>query len=288
MPDTPQIAKISFEFFPPRTPEAKQNLVSTLQRFDEYEPDFFSVTFGAGGTTQAQTKETVALIQSQTKTDATPHISCIGTKEADIDNMLKHYRASGIKHLVVLRGDTPDKLTHQGDFLYASDLVSFIRQQTGDHFHISVAAYPEYHPQSDNPNEDLQHFVHKVRQGANQAITQYFFNPDAYFYFVDSCQEHGLNIPIIPGIMPITNYKQLSKFSDMCQAEIPRWIRQKLAYYDEKGDMMGLREFGEQIVTLQCETLLNNGAPGLHFYTLNKFEPSHNILQNLMLASISG
>ncbi len=287
MPDTPQIAKISFEFFPPRTPEAKQNLLSVVERLNHYEPDFFSVTFGAGGTTQTQTQETIALIQAHTQSNTAPHISCIGTQKSDIKRMIQHYQSSGVKCLVVLRGDTPDKQKHQGDFLYASELVAFIREQTGEHFHLSIAAYPEYHPQSTNPNEDLQHFINKAKQGANQAITQYFFNPDAYFYFVDSCQENGLNIPIVPGIMPITNYKQLSRFSDMCQAEIPRWIREKLAYYDGKGDMIGLREFGEQVVTLQCETLLNNGAPGLHFYTLNKFEPSHHILQNLMLASVS-
>ncbi len=286
MADTPQIAKISFEFFPACTPEAETALLETVRKLDGYTPDFFSVTFGTGGTTPSQTLETVKQLNTQTKSRIAPHISCIGTHRTDIQHMLSEYQAQGIDRLVVLQGDKPADADSSGDFQHANELVSFIRTETGNHLHLSVAAHPEYHPQSANPNEDLNYFLQKARQGDNQAITQYFYNPDAYFYFVDSCQEQGLEIPIIPGIMPINNYKQLTQFSDMHQAEIPRWIREKLAYYDAKGDRIGLREFGEQVVTLQCETLLNNGAPGLHFYTLNRFEPAHNILQNLMLASM--
>ena len=174
----------------------------------------------------------------------------------------------------------------KGHFQYANELVQYIREKSGDDFNIGVAAYPEYHPEAQSPEQDLRHFVAKAKAGADYAITQYFFNPDAYFFFVDSCLEKGISIPIIPGIMPITNYKQLVRFSKQCGTDIPRWILERLKSYDERGDMMSIREFGEQVVSLMCETLLNNGAPGLHFYTLNRFEPSHHILQNLVLAEM--
>lgn len=279
-------AQISFEFFPPKNTEGNTELLKTAEQFARYTPDFYSVTFGAGGVDQSKTHDTVSVLQDGQPHPVVPHISCIGSTKDRIKALVNRYKEEGIQRLVVLRGDLPEGDSSPGELLYASDLVALIREETGNHFHISVAAYPEYHPESKNPGVDLQHFIQKTKQGADQAITQYFYNPDAYFFFVDSCRENGVDIPIVPGIMPITNYKQLARFSDRCLAEIPRWIREKLAYLDARGDRVGLKEFGEQVVTLLCETLLNNGAPGLHFYTLNRFEPTHHILQNLMFSAM--
>lgn len=281
-----QFAKLSFEFFPPKDDAGLAKLLGTAKQLAGYGPEFFSVTFGAGGSTQQRTLDTVKAVMEATNVPTAPHISCIGSTKVRILDMLKTYQEAGINRLVALRGDIPSGMVDYGEFAYANELVEFIRTQTGDHFHLSVAGYPEYHPQANSPLDDLSHFMHKCKAGANQAITQYFYNPDAYFYFVDSCRENGVETPIVPGIMPITNYKQLARFSDMCKAEIPRWIRERLAYYDSKDDRVSLREFGEQVITLQCETLLNNGAPGLHFYTLNKADAIDHVLQNLMLSSI--
>jgi methylenetetrahydrofolate reductase (NADPH) len=275
---------ISFEFFPPRTEAGVAAIPSIANHLMEYQPDFFSVTFGAGGSTQQKTLETVQTIRHATSTPTAPHISCIGATRERIREMILNYRQLGIDRLVVLRGDVPPGTQVEGDFRYANELLSFIREETGSYFHISVGAYPEYHPQATSPDADFDFFKQKVHAGANMAITQYFFNPDAYFEFLDNCAIAGLNIPVIPGIMPLTNYQQIARFSDICGAEIPKWIRQKLAHYDAKGDTFGLQEFGEHVITQLCETLVNNGAPGLHFYTLNKFEPTHHILQNLSLS----
>lgn len=272
---------LSCEFFPPRTPEGLVNLVKTAEGLSLHAPEFFSVTFGAGGSTQQRTLETVQAVKTATKINTTPHLSCINNSKAAIAELLHHYQQQGINRLVALRGDIPSGAHNDGELRYANELVQFIRETTGDHFHLTVGAYPEYHPQAKNPQQDFEHFANKVRAGANMAITQYFFNPDAYLAFVDRCQAAKLSIPIIPGIMPITNYQQLARFSDTCGAEIPRWIRQKLAYYDAKEDNASLQAFGEAVVTRLCQTLLEQGAPGLHFYTLNKREPTEALISNL-------
>ncbi len=280
-------AQLSFEFFPPRTEEGLTKLITAARKFVDYQPTFFSVTFGAGGSTRERTLETVLAIHQATRIDTAPHISCVGSSKADIADLLKTYQNHGINRLVVLRGDTPSGIHNNGELRHADELVRFIREQTGDHFYLHVAAYPEYHPESDHPIQDFNHFKNKLQAGADEAITQYFYNPDAYFELIDTAVDHHIDAPITPGIMPITNYTQLARFSDACSAEIPRWIRQKLAYFHNKEDSIGLREFGEHVVTMLCETLLNNGASGLHFYTLNQFEPAHHILQNLLLSKLS-
>ncbi|MDF2530207.1 MAG: 5,10-methylenetetrahydrofolate reductase [Gammaproteobacteria bacterium] len=275
----------SVEFFPPKSEEATQYLVEVAHSFhSEYQPDFFSVTFGAGGSTQGKTLETVKLIKDLTSINTAAHLSCIGFNQVEMRELLMRYQAQGLKHLVALRGDIPSGMFDIGDFKHASELVAFIRQETGPHFNIAVAAYPEYHPQASHPDQDLLHFVNKVKNGANLALTQYFYNADAYFNFVDQCQKHQIDIPIIPGVMPINNYKQLARFSDMCGAEIPRWIRQRLAHYDALEDKASIEAFGIEVVTNLTARLLKNGAPGLHFYSMNKFEPTHKILQNLKLS----
>ncbi len=278
------VLQLSFEFFPPRSDAGLATIPSIANQFVEYQPDFFSVTFGAGGSTQQKTLETVQAVRHATSIDTAPHISCIGATHAGIREMILNYKQLGINRLVALRGDVPSGTHNDGEFRHANELVKFIREETGSHFHISVGAYPEYHPQAKNPDADFNYFKQKVNTGADMAISQYFFNPDAYFEFCDNCITAGITTPIIPGIMPLTNYQQIARFSDTCGAELPKWIRQKLAYYDTKGDNMGLQEFGEHVVTQLCETLINNGVPGLHFYTLNKFEPTHHILQNLSLS----
>ena len=272
----------SFEFFPPKTDEGKEKLQAVRDKLGTLNPKFFSVTFGAGGSTQQGTLETVLDIQ-QSGFDAAPHISCIGTKKATIKQLLDTYKSNGITHLVTLRGDLPSGSGNisGGDFNYANELVSFIRKEYGDHFFIEVAAYPEFHPQAKNAFTDLDNFKRKVEAGANSAITQYFFNPDAYFRFVDECEKRQVNIPIVPGIMPITNYTQLARFSDMCGAEIPRWIRKRLESYGD--DKEAIREFGEDVVTDLCHQLLEAGAPGLHFYTLNQTNATMTLWQNLGL-----
>ncbi|WP_174545158.1 methylenetetrahydrofolate reductase [NAD(P)H] [Methylovorus sp. MM2] len=258
---------ISFEFFPPKTAEGLAKLRETRKQLALLNPKFFSVTFGAGGSTRDRTLETVLEIQSEGH-EAAPHISGVSSSGEEIQGLLETYRNKGINRLVVLRGDLPSGEVSAGDFHYANELVSFIRQTTGDWFHIEVAAYPEFHPEARSPSADLMHFKNKIDAGANTAITQYFYNPDAYFRFMDQCQSAGINVPIVPGVMPIYNITQLARFSDVCGADIPRWLRLRLQDYGD--DLASLRAFGLDVVTELCQKLLAGGAPGLHFYTLNQ------------------
>ena len=273
----------SLEFFPPKTADGIAKLEATSQQLATLKPRFFSVTFGAGGSTRERTFEVVVDIRDKSGIEAAPHISCISSTRDNIREMLSGYRQQGIHHIVALRGDMPSGMVEAGEFRYANELVAFIREETGDHFHIEVAAYPEYHPQASSPDRDLANFKRKVGAGANSAITQYFYNPDAYFRFVERCNRTGIDIPIVPGIMPITNYHQLARFSDACGAEIPRWIRKRLEAYSE--DTASIRAFGEEVVTNMCAQLLEGGAPGLHFYTLNRAAPAIAIWNNLKLRS---
>jgi methylenetetrahydrofolate reductase (NADPH) len=272
---------ISFEFFPPKTPEGQLNLQATAAELVLAHPAFFSVTFGAGGSTREGTLETIKMLQAKTSVPVTPHLACIGSTRETIIEILHGYRDMGIKRLVALRGDLPSGMGQAGEFRYASDLVKLIRETTQDHFHIEVAAYPEFHPQAQNADADLLHFKHKVEAGANSAITQYFFNPDAYFYFRDQCAKQQIYIPITPGIMPITHFSKLVRFSDMCGAEIPRWIRKRLEAYGD--DTASIQAFGVEVVYDLCQRLLAGGAPGLHFYTLNHAEASVAVLKMLPL-----
>jgi len=257
----------SLEFFPPRTEEGAAKLRATRRELAALKPAFCSVTFGAGGSTREGTLATVLEIRAEGLQGA-PHISCIGSTRDGIRDVLAQYRRHGIRHLVALRGDLPSGSADVGDFRYANELVRFIRDETGDWFHIDVAAYPEYHPQSRTPDDDLASFQRKVDAGANSAITQYFFNPDAYWRFVDACAARGMNVPIVPGIMPISSFTKLARFSDACGAEIPRWIRRRLEAFGD--DAASLRAFGLDVVTSMCRALIERGTPGLHFYTLNQ------------------
>jgi methylenetetrahydrofolate reductase (NADPH) len=270
----------SFEFFPPQTPEGVEKLRATRKQLAQLNPKFFSVTFGAGGSTRDRTLETVLEIQAEGYA-AAPHLSCIGATSENIRDMLQKYRAGGIRHVVALRGDLPSGMAQGGEFRYANELVAFIREEFDDTFHIDVASYPEYHPQCNSAQEDLQNFKRKVEAGADSVITQYFYNADAYFSFIDACEEMGISVPIVPGIMPINKFSQLARFSDACGAEIPRWIRKKLEGYGD--DSASIRAFGLDIVTDLCDRLLNAGAPGLHFYTLNSAGPTTTIWQRLGL-----
>ncbi|MBL1293861.1 MAG: methylenetetrahydrofolate reductase [NAD(P)H], partial [Thiotrichales bacterium] len=245
----------------------------------ELEPEFFSVTFGAGGSTRDNTLECVSSINSATGIEVAPHLSCIGSTQQSISELLEIYKQQGIKRIVALRGDMPSGMRDPGEINYANELVEFIRKTTGDHFHIEVAAYPEFHPQARSAQEDVANFKRKVDAGADSALTQYFFNADAYFRFLDDCSAAGIDIPIVPGIMPITNYIQLARFSDACGAEIPRWIRQRLEGFGN--DMESLRAFGTDIMTELCATLLEGDAPGLHFYTMNQTRATLAIWQQL-------
>ncbi len=269
----------SFEFFPPKTDEGMAKLRATRDELARLKPRFFSVTFGAGGSTRDRTLETVIGIQKDSGIDAAPHLSCIDSTRDNIRGILRTYIDNGIHQIVALRGDVPSGMREIGELRYANELVAFIRAETGRHFHIEVAAYPEFHPQAPNARRDLENFKRKVEAGADSAITQYFFNPDAYYRLVDSCEKLGLDIPIVPGIMPITNYTQLARFSDACGAEIPRWIRKRLEAYGE--DMASIRAFGHEIVSEMCRKLLDAGAPGLHFYTMNQSGPTTAIWNEL-------
>ena len=270
----------SVEFFPPRTREGAEKLRAARRTLAELKPAFCSVTFGAGGSTREGTLETVLEIRSEGLA-ATPHISCIGTTAQGVRDVLARYKEHDIHHLVALRGDLPSGTIDAGDFRYASELVEFIRRETGDWFHIDVAAYPEYHPQARSPHEDLANFRRKVDAGANSAITQYFFNADAYWNFLEATVDIGISIPIVPGIMPIASYAKLARFSDACGAEIPRWIRRRLESYGD--DVVSIRAFGLDVVTRLCEDLLEGGAPGLHFYTLNQATLTSTIWRRLGL-----
>ena len=276
MSTNPNKPVFSCEFFPPRTDDGMEKLIDTHQQLKgTINPSFFSVTFGAGGTTRDRTLETVKQLLADSAQNIAPHISCMGSSKQQLSDLLDTYISLGINRLVTLRGDIPKEGAPDNDFLYANELVSFIREKTGDHFHIEIAAYPEYHPESTSPDDDFKHFVNKARAGANSAITQYFYNIDAYAHFVEKCERANLNIPIVPGIMPITNYSSLVRFSDACGAEIPRWIRKQLEAYDD--DIDSLRAFGIDVVAELCNQLLVYGAPGLHFYSLNQAEATLSI-----------
>lgn len=270
----------SFEFFPPQTPEGATKLAATRKRLALLKPEFFSVTFGAGGSTQDRTLETIHQIKAEGH-NAAPHLSCVGSTRENIGALLNTYKDMGIRRIVALRGDLPSGMATTGEFQYANELVSFIRAQTGEHFHIEVAAYPEFHPQAKSPRDDLANFKRKVAAGANSAITQYFYNADAYFHFVEECRKLGVTLPIVPGIMPIVRYSQLARFSDACGAEIPRWMRKTLESYGD--DNASVQAFGLDVVTHLCERLLAGGAPGLHFYTLNHADPAIEIWKRLGL-----
>jgi methylenetetrahydrofolate reductase (NADPH) len=269
---------ISFEFYPPHTPEGVGKLAAVRQRLAAVKPDFFSVTFGAGGSTQDRTMEIIRQIHGEGH-NAAPHISCVGGTRDSIRALLFAYRDMGIKRIVALRGDLPSGMGTIGEFQYANDLVSFIRAQTGEHFHIEVAAYPEFHPQAKSARDDMLNFRRKMQAGANSAITQYFYNEDAYFRFVEETHKLGVTAPIVPGIMPIVRYSQLARFSDNCGAEIPRWLRKSMESYGD--DVESIQKFGLDVVTRLCEKLIAGGAPGLHFYTLNHASASLEILKRL-------
>lgn len=271
----------SFEFFPPQTAEGMEKLTVTRQQLAVLNPAFYSVTFGAGGSTQARTLQTVAQIKAE-GADVAPHLSCVGSTRDNIRSLLKTYQAQGVRRIVALRGDMPSGMASIGEFQYANELVEFIRTETGSHFHIEVAAYPEVHPQAKSAQDDLRNFKRKMDAGANAAITQYFYNADSYFYFVESCQKLGITAPIVPGIMPIVKFSQLARFSEMCGAEIPRWMAKTLEGYGD--DNESVQAFGLDVVTQLCERLLVGGAPGLHFYTLNQAAPSLAIWQRLGLS----
>ncbi|MBK8181704.1 MAG: methylenetetrahydrofolate reductase [NAD(P)H] [Candidatus Competibacteraceae bacterium] len=275
----PQI--FSCEFFPPNTDTGMDNLAAARKALMRLRPAFFSVTYGAGGSTRERTFEAIQGISKNSGVDAAPHLTCVASTRVGVRQILERYRAHGIRHLVALRGDLPSGMREFGEFRYANELVQFIRMETGDYFHIEVAAYPEFHPQATSPEHDLLNFKRKVDAGANSAITQYFYNPESYFRFVDDCEKLGLDLPIVPGIMPITNFTQLARFSDNCGAEIPRWIRKRLESHGDDRD--AIRAYGLEIVTDLCRRLLEGGAPGLHFYTMNQAGPTLAICERLGL-----
>lgn len=270
----------SFEFFPPNTDEGAEKLAQTAAQLAQLKPKFFSVTFGAGGSTRERTLGTVIKLRQQGHA-AAPHISCIASTRENIRDMLQQYKDNGIRHLVALRGDLPSGLATAGEFRFAGELVAFIRKEFGSQFHIEIAAYPEYHPQAKSALDDLANFKRKVEAGADSAITQYFYNADAYYHFIDQCEAMNIAIPVVPGIMPIGRFSQLARFSDACGAEIPRWMRKKLESYGD--DTASIRAFGLDVVTKLCDDLLSNGAPGLHFYTLNQAGLTTTIWQRLGL-----
>jgi methylenetetrahydrofolate reductase (NADPH) len=275
--------QISCEFFPPKTQEGEDLLTSSADKLSESLPSFFSVTFGAGGSTRIGTVETVKrLIKQHKNICVAPHLSCIGETHEDILSTLSIYKSLGVKRLIALRGDLPSGMGQTGEFKFASELVALIRKSSGDFFHIDVAAYPEIHPQAKSAMDDVLNLKRKEDAGANSAITQYFFNPDAYFHYLDECRKLGINLPIVPGIMPITSFNKLARFSEVCGAEIPRWVRKRLESYGD--DIGSINEFGIEVVYGLCETLLSGGAPGIHFYTLNKSSPTLELLVMLGLA----
>ena len=277
-----QERRYSFEFFPTKTEAGHEKLMTVARQLASYKPDFFSCTYGAGGSTRDRTLNTVLQLDGDVKVPTAPHLSCVGDSKAELRELLNLYKNAGIKRIVALRGDLPSGMgMASGELRYANELVEFIRTETGDHFHIEVAAYPEMHPQARNFEDDIANFVRKAKAGADSAITQYFFNADCYFYFVERVQKMGVDIPVVPGIMPITNYSKLARFSDACGAEIPRWVRKQLEAYGDDTD--SIQAYGEQVITEMCERLLQGGAPGLHFYSMNLAEPSLAIWNNLKL-----
>ena len=271
----------SIEFFPPKTAEGAEKLRAAREKLALLNPKYFSVTFGAGGSTQQGTLDTVLEIK-QAGYQAAPHLSCVGGSRESIRAILAQFKSHGIDRIVALRGDLPSGYGGGGEFRYANELVEFIRAETGDWFHIEVAAYPEVHPQARSPQDDLQNFARKVQAGANAAITQYFYNADAYFAFMDQVRKLGIDVPVVAGIMPITNYTQLMRFSDMCGAEIPRWVRLKLASFGD--DSASIKAFGLDVVSQMCERLLKGGAPGLHFYSMNQAAATTALWQRIAAA----
>ncbi len=280
MSDASQV-HISFEFFPPKTDAGREKLVTTRRELQQLKPEYFSVTYGAGGTTRDNTKGIVTQMRSE-GFDVAPHLSFGGDDKNSMLALLNEYKNAGINRIVALRGDMPSGVGGALQLVYANELVAFIREHFGEHFYLAVAAYPEIHPEAKSYDDDVHYLKGKLDAGANSAITQYFFNPDAFFYFMDHCQRAGIDKPIYPGIMPITNFKNLSRFSDICGAEIPRWIRKRLESFGD--DQESLVNFGIDLISELCETLLDNDAPGLHFYTMNQIEPTRQIVLNLDLA----
>ena len=270
---------ISLEFFPPKTDEQRAVLEAALPKLKALKPDYVSVTFGAGGSTLSYTPETVCHLRTDHGLDAAPHLSCMGGTRQEILSLLGQYKEMGCKRIVALRGDLPSGMASYGDFRYASELVEFIRRECDGSFHIEVACYPEMHPQARDAQADMKNFIAKVNAGANGAITQYFFNPDAYFRFIDEARKAGVTIPIVPGIMPISQYSQLRRFSDMCGAEIPRWIGKRLEAF--RDDAEAIREFGADVVTDLCRKLVAGGAPAIHFYTLNRAKATLAVCERL-------
>jgi methylenetetrahydrofolate reductase (NADPH) len=272
--------RLSFEFFPPKTDKGQEKLKAVRTELDKLEPEFFSVTYGAGGSTRENTKGTVKAMLTEGLATA-PHLSFGGDDEESMIQLLNEYKAAGVSRLVALRGDTPSGMGGSYQMVYANELVAFIRKHFGSDFEIEVAAYPEIHPEARSYEMDVRYLKGKFDAGADNAITQYFYNPDAYFYFLEYCEQEGIQQPIYPGIMPITNYRNLSRFSDNCGAEIPRWVRKRLEAYAD--DQESITAFGTDLVTELCETLIENGAPGLHFYTMNQVEPTATIIRRLGL-----
>ena len=270
---------ISFEFFPPKTDEQRDTLEKSLPKLKARSPEYVSVTFGAGGSTLSYTPETIRHLRENHALETAPHISCMGGSREEIRTLLKHYREMGCTRLVALRGDMPSGMATLGEIRHASDLVEFVRKETGDHFHIEVACYPEVHPQSDDSHADLKHFRTKIDAGANGAITQYFYNADAYFHFVDVARKAGIDVPIVPGIMPIANFTQLRRFSELCGAEIPRWLAKRLSALGD--DAESIREFAADVVGDLCNRLVAGGAPGLHFYTLNRARATIAVIERM-------
>ncbi len=267
---------ISFEFYPPKTDEQRTQLDRTAAKLKAHAPEYVSCTFGAGGSTLSYTSETVRHLKHEHGFDAAPHVSCMGGTREEIRELLRLYKALGCKRIVALRGDLPSGMGHHGDLRYASDLIAFIRAEHGDHFHIEVGAYPETHPQAEDALADLRHFKTKIDAGADGAITQYFYNADAYFHFVDDVRKLGVDVPVVPGIMPISNFSQLKRFSDACGAEIPRWVAKRMHAFGD--DAESIREFAADMVAAMCRRLIDGGAPGLHFYTLNLAKPTQSVL----------
>ena len=270
---------VSFEFYPPKTDEQRHQLDRTAARLKSHSPEYVSCTFGAGGSTLSYTPETVQRLREHHGLDAAPHVSCMGGTREELRQLLKLYRALGCKRIVALRGDLPSGMARMGDFRFASDLVSFIREEHDGFFHIEVGCYPEMHPQADDAFADLRHFKAKADAGADGAITQYFYNADAYFRFVDDARKLGVDLPIVPGIMPISNFSQLRRFSEACGAEIPRWIGKRMLAYGD--DAESIRAFAADFVADLCDRLVDGGAPSLHFYTLNLSKPTLNVLERL-------
>ena len=278
------VQSFSFELFPPRTPEGVAKLPAVIGQLAAVRPNYFSVTYGAGGSDQDGTYQTLVAVVDHAGAEAAPHLTCVGSTRAHIASLLDRYKEMGVKRIVALRGDLPATAmspSAPGDFHYANELVSFIRAQHGEYFHIEVAAYPEMHPQAPNPNVDFENFKRKVEAGADGALTQLFFNADAYFHFIERCGNAGITIPIVPGIMPITGFANTVRFCGGCGADLPRWIRLRLE--ELESDKPALQDFGAVVVTLLCETLLRGGAPGLHFYTVNQAGPTLRLWKNLAL-----